>query len=134
MAALSEDGRLNLATVELWNWHNAFEFVSPRYFSELQPTDDPDVRFCGVCQERVYRAHTPLDFITHGELGHCVAIPEGFAPMGTLCTETLGRPTRPDIEERDRRVRDARAWWQRVLAEQPQFAPEAIAEIARFFG
>jgi hypothetical protein len=46
----------------------------------------------------------------------------------------LGRPTRQDIEEQERRVRGTRAWWQGVLAEQPQFAPEAIAEIARTFG
>ena len=133
MAELSDDQRMHLHVVELWNCRNAFEFVCPRYFSELTPTDDPEVRFCGVCQERVYRARTPLDFVTHGELGHCVAIPETYDPMGAFCTETLGRPTRQDIEERDRRVAAILAWWWGVLAEEPQFAPEAIAEVRRVF-
>jgi hypothetical protein len=67
-------------------------------------------------------------------LGHCVAIPEGFDPMGAFCTETLGRPTRQHIEERDRRIVAIRSWWLEVLADRPQFAPEAIAEVARTFG
>jgi hypothetical protein len=134
VAELSDDQRLHLQLVELWNCRNAFEFICPRYFSELEPTDDPTVRFCNVCQERVYQCRTPLDFVTHGELGHCVAIPAGFEPVSAFCTETLGRPTRKHIEERDRRVRETRAFWEAVLAEQPQFAPEAMAEIARTFG
>lgn len=134
MAQLSVDQVHNLYTVELWNCRNAFEFVCPRYFAELDPTNNPDVRFCGVCQERVYLACTPLDFVTHGELGHCVAIPEGYDPMGGFSKETLGRPTPQDIEERDNRIAVVRAWWQAVLAEQPRFAPEAIAEMRQVFG
>jgi len=134
MAKLSDGNRLVLTTVELWNCRNAFEFVCPRYFDLLQATEDSEVRFCEVCREKVYLCRTPLDFVTHGELGHCVAIPEGFSPMGTLCTEMLGRPTQADIEEQDRHVRDIRAWWRGVLAERPQFAQEAIAEVARFIG
>jgi hypothetical protein len=134
MAELSDDQRLHLQVVELWNCRNAFEFVCPRYFSELEPTDDSEVRFCGVCQERVYQCRTPLDFVTHGELGHCVAIPENYSPVGAFCTETLGRPTCQDIEERDRRVAAIRGWWLGVLDQQPRFAPEAIAEVARTFG
>lgn len=131
MAPLNEDQRSNLISVELWNCRNAFEFLCPQYFSELQPTDDPEVRYCGVCRDRVYHCATPLDFATHGELGHCVAIPEGFAPGGALCTAPVGRPTRQDIEEQHRRGAAIRAWWMGVLAEQPQFAREAIAEVAR---
>jgi hypothetical protein len=91
------------------------------------------VRFCDVCREKVYRARTPLDFATHGQLGHCVAIPEDFYPMAALTPSTLGRPTRQEIERQDQRARDVRAWWVGVLAQNPQFAPEAIAEIAKLF-
>jgi hypothetical protein len=125
---------MNLHVVELWNCRNAFDFVCPRYFSELEPTDDPAVRFCAVCQERVYQCRTPLDFVTHGELGHCVAIPETFDPMGAFCTEMLGRPGRAEIEENERHVQAVRAWWLGVLAQQPRFAPAGIAEVARIFG
>jgi hypothetical protein len=131
---LTKDQRMQLHVVELWNCRNAFEFVCPRYFSSLQPTDDPEIRFCEVCQEQVYQCRTPLDFVTHGELGHCVAIPSTFDPMGAFCTEMLGRPSRAAIEENDRHVQAVREWWLGVLAEQPQFAPEAIAEVARMFG
>jgi hypothetical protein len=133
VAGLSEDQRLHLQVVELWNCRNSFEFVCPRYFSELEPTDDPAVRFCNVCRERVYQSRTPLDFVSHGELGHCVAVPEGFSPMGAFCTEMLGRPTRADLEENERHVRAIRSWWNEVLMQQPRFAPEAIAEVARTF-
>ncbi len=134
MAGLSDDQKLHLAVVELWNCRNAFEFVCPRYFDSLQPTEDPEVRFCAVCQEKVYRCATPLDFVRHGELGHCVAIPETFDPMGAFCTEMLGRPSRADIEENERHVRVVRTWWSEVLSQRPKFAPEAIAEVARIFG
>src|SRR4051794_14126155 len=75
MGSLSDDGRFNLTTVELWNCRNAFEFVCPRFFRELEPTDEPGVRFCGVCSERVYLARTPGEFVAHGNRGHCVATP-----------------------------------------------------------
>src|SRR5690348_13319231 len=104
MAGLSDDQKFHLSVAELWNCRNAFEFVCPLYFDSLQPTADADVRYCSVCHEKVYRCRTPLDFVTHGESGHCVAIPEGFSPMATACTETLGRPTRSDIEARKKRV------------------------------
>jgi hypothetical protein len=53
--------------------------------------------------------------------------------MGAFLTETLGRPTKADIEERDRQVAAIREWWHEVLAKPPQFASEAIAEVARLF-
>lgn len=134
MEPLSEDQRMQLHVVEVWNCRNAFEFVCPRYFSELAATDDPTVRFCNVCQERVYQVQTPEEFVARGELGHCVAIPDTFAPMGAFCSEMLGRPTRADLEENERHVAAVRAWWLGVLAEQPRFAPAAVAEVARVFG
>ncbi len=134
MAGLSEDQRMHLHVVELWNCRNAFDLVCPRYFTDLEPTDDPEVGPCKVCQERVYQCRTPLDFVTHGELGRCVATPATFDPMGAFCTEMLGRPSRADIKENERHVQAVRAWWLGVLAEGPHFAPEAIAELARIFG
>lgn len=133
MAELSDDQKIQLAVVELWNCRHAFEFVCPRYFDSLQPTEDPGVRFCPACREKVFFCRSPLDFVSHGEQGHCVALPEGFAPWGAFGSEMLGRPSRADLEAEERRVREVRAWWKSVLSYRPAFAPGAFAEVARYF-
>jgi hypothetical protein len=131
MPGLSREQRDQVTTVEVWNCAHAFEFVCPRYFSSLEPTDDPATRFCGACRERVYVCLTPQEFVSHAERGHCVCIPEGFAPLGLLCTEWLGWPSRQTVEAHERHLQDVRAWWQGVLAGRPPIEPEALAEVAR---
>jgi hypothetical protein len=133
MDELTDDQLCNFETGDVWNCPNAFEFVCPRYWESLEPTADPGIRFCGICQQQVYRCTTPLEFVSHGELGHCVAIPEGYTPV-SIGTELLGRPSpqaRRRYEERNRTVRQ---WWREVLDMQPRFALAALSVVRRWLG
>jgi hypothetical protein len=58
----------------------------PMNWQMLGPTADSDVRHCRACLRDVYYCQTPADFVRHGELGHCVAVPRGVIPMLRLGT------------------------------------------------
>jgi hypothetical protein len=134
MSEFSDERRFRLHVVEVWNCRNAFEFPCPERFKKLESTEDPEVGFCKICQERVHRCHTPAEFVEHAKLGHCVAIPETFEPRRGIRGSWRGRPSRDTVERYEKHVQEVEAWWHGVLAQKPTFAPEAIAEIARMFG
>ena len=102
------------------------------YLSELSPTDESGVHYCPECEQKVYECRTPAEFVEHGNLGHCVSIPEGFAPMNAFL-EQRGHPSRKSIEELQKRKFDIQQWWALVVALQPEFAQEALAEVERIF-
>ena len=132
MEELTDDQLCNMETGDVWNCPNAFEFVCPRYWESLEPTADPAVRHCGVCQQSVHRCTTPLEFVSHAELGHCVAIPEGYTPL-SVGMELVGRPSPQRVREYEDHKCAVRRWWGEVLGMGPRVAPGAFAVLRRVF-
>jgi hypothetical protein len=53
-----------------------FEFRCPKLWSELQrPTENENLRFCGVCKENVYLCSSVKEMDEHAAQKHCVAVP-----------------------------------------------------------
>jgi uncharacterized protein (TIGR02996 family) len=87
-----------------------FEFLCDKRWNNLDPTDDPAVRFCTGCSQKVHYCDTLRVAREHAEEGHCIAIDLGvirrkrdLEPEMAL----LGRP-RPEFlaEEAERRRLD----------------------------
>ena len=53
-----------------WKW----EFQCPKLWSGMRQTDDPNVRMCDVCLEKVYLCETDEEIVRHARSGHCVAV------------------------------------------------------------
>lgn len=51
-----------------------FELPCPRRWEHLQPTLDAGVRFCGVCEARVYHCETATEARKHAAIGRCVSL------------------------------------------------------------
>lgn len=51
-----------------------FEFACPLYWGGLQPTDDPAIRMCDQCDQKVYFTSTADEFIERAARGQCVAV------------------------------------------------------------
>jgi hypothetical protein len=68
----------------------------PQSWQFLASTPVADVRHCRECDRDVYLCLTPAEFVTHGELGRCVAIPENLPP------ETPGESLGLGARNRDR--------------------------------
>jgi uncharacterized protein (TIGR02996 family) len=105
-----------------------FTFLCPNQWGMLQPTDDPAVRFCAGCQQKVYRCETTAQARDHALSGHCIAISGQVA--GTVAREQeaamadcVGRPNPYSLwaqeifsevkrQESSPPVRPAKRWWQ----------------------
>ena len=71
-----------------------FAFECPRMWETLAPTDDPKVRHCADCQQRVYFEDSLAAVESRALAGQCVAIPASVAD-GTfqrLTRAMVGRP------------------------------------------
>ena len=53
----------NRSISEVWNCPEAFEFLCSKKWNDLNPTDLPNVRHCGVCSENVYWSANPEEFV-----------------------------------------------------------------------
>lgn len=84
--------KANPGETEVWNCDNAFEFVCPRKWESLSQTEEPGVRFCGVCSQNVYLCETPLEFVSQGNLGRCVAIRKEVRPAEGFTDYAMGGP------------------------------------------
>jgi uncharacterized protein (TIGR02996 family) len=104
-----------------------FTVRCPNQWGMLQPTEDPGVRFCEGCQQKVYRCETTAQAREHALGGHCIAISAEVA--GTVCGEQeaamadcVGRPdpycywAEEIFSGRKRRQsspeKPAKRWWQ----------------------
>lgn len=47
--------------------------MCPEIWDDLGPTEEPSVRFCGSCRERVYFCATDEETRAHARAGHCIA-------------------------------------------------------------
>ncbi len=61
------------ARIQNCNW--AFSFQCPQMWEQLAPTEDANVRMCGVCLKNVYLCVSDDDVASQAALGRCVAIP-----------------------------------------------------------
>ena len=52
-----------------------FAFQCPERWTKLKKTDDPSVRFCGVCSRNVHLCSTMEEVHHHASKGDCIAIP-----------------------------------------------------------
>lgn len=59
---------------EIQNCNSRLAFECPRRWSELEITEDEDIRFCGICQEKVYLCTTDMELAKRSLLRHCVAV------------------------------------------------------------
>ncbi|TKD06515.1 hypothetical protein [Polyangium fumosum] len=71
-----------------------FSFVCSARWETLAPTEDPTVRFCGHCQERVYFCEKGRVAAAHARAGDCIAVRRDLRDKDVnLDTRTmLGRP------------------------------------------
>lgn len=53
---------------------HVLEYQCPRYWAELDATDDPAVRLCGQCREQVYLVTGEPELSRRAERGECVAV------------------------------------------------------------
>src|SRR5262245_45813438 len=95
---------------QLWNCPGLLSFKCPRWWDHLAPTDAANVRHCAECQRDVHLCASPEEFVAHGKLGHCVAIPDDAVP-GRLMGGYLGRPSQEAVRELEERNERIRKWW-----------------------
>jgi hypothetical protein len=113
----------DVANSELWNCPNLLAFKCPQRWDALSPTSSPDVRSCSTCQRDVHRCETAEDFIRHGRLGHCVAIPEELTP-GALTGGWLGEPSEEVVRESEQRNQQIHELWSRIIGSEGAIDPE----------
>jgi hypothetical protein len=107
----------------VWDCNALLRIVCPRNWEELDPSPNDGVRHCRACKRDVHLCLTPADFVSHGEQGHCVAIPDSLSydPNHRL----LGEPRHEEVLELDRAV----AWWEDVLLREPALDADRIEAI-----
>ena len=123
--------KMDPSNTQVWNCENAFDFVCPRQWESLGQTEAPDVRFCGVCNQNVYLCETPLEFVTQGNLGRCVAMPREVKPGQTTDPHSIGRVATSTVREWQQRCEHVKEWWTGVLANDPTFNTQEFDEIGR---
>ena len=112
---------------ELWNCPKLLKFQCPQQWDALTPSDSPNARSCLICQRAVYRCTTADEFIQHGRLGHCVAIPREVVP-GEL-GDWLGEPSPEEVTESELANQRIYEWWARVLDAQGALDPDQARQL-----
>jgi len=89
-------------------------FTCPQNWDLLQATDSPDVRHCAACKQNVHLCRTAAEFVTHGEQGHCVAIPSDtrLIQLGGI---RVGRVSPESVRAHRANQERVRELWQAVL-------------------
>lgn len=67
----AEDAMETTRTIR--NCPTALGLVCPQRWAELAPTEEPGVRHCGRCDQRVYFCSGDEETIAHARAGHCIA-------------------------------------------------------------
>ena len=134
----------NRPVSEVWNCPEAFEFLCSKKWNDLNPTDIPNVRHCGICSENVHWSDNPEEFVANAKLGRCVAVPtQGLHIDG----EIGGRVSPEYYENRKKDIEQYKFWrssWNLILNQDPFFiiflirkdypdALEMFIEIANHF-
>jgi tetratricopeptide (TPR) repeat protein len=112
---------MDRAISEVWNCPEAFEFLCSKKWKELNLTDLPNVRYCGVCSENVYWSANPEEFVANSKLGRCVAVPRQGMPLDG---EIAGRVSPEYAQERQEHKLQYQSWrsrWNIILNQDPFF-------------
>jgi hypothetical protein len=64
------------ARVQNCDW--IFSFQCPQQWEQLAPTEEANVRMCGVCLKNVYLCASDDEVARHAAIGNCVAIPPDY--------------------------------------------------------
>lgn len=70
-------------------------YPCPMQWSNMQRTDDPEVRFCGSCHTSVFLVANELEYQNRAEAGECVALIPSPAPPDELFVPLAGMPMDP---------------------------------------
>jgi hypothetical protein len=81
---------------QVWDCERMLQFQCPMKWEKLGPSPNADVRHCQACDQDVYLCHTPADFVSHGEQGRCVAIPDEMFPTSDL-SHRLGQTSPEEV-------------------------------------
>jgi hypothetical protein len=92
----------------------------------LEPSRTADVRRCRKCDRDVYLCRTPADFVSHGEQGHCVAIPDDMSASPNL--RQLGE-TSPEQVLIEKALVDRGLAWEDLLLRKAGFDTDRIESI-----
>lgn len=118
----------DIANSELWNCPNLLSFKCPQHWDALSPTSAPAVRSCSICQRDVHRCETAEEFIRHGQLGHCVAIPSELTP-GELTGGWLGEPSDEVVRESELHNDRIHELWSKVIATEGAIHPDQARKL-----
>jgi hypothetical protein len=89
--ARGREGQVRRHALEIENCSWKFKFQCPRLWGGLHPTDDPNVRVCESCLERVYLCKTEAEVLDRSKRGECVAL--GFFRGGGLLGRVIEKST-----------------------------------------
>ncbi|MFO0977590.1 MAG: hypothetical protein U0996_14410 [Planctomycetaceae bacterium] len=115
---------------QIWNCEHAFSTLCPKQWSELALTEQPGIRHCSVCNQDVTYCETPEEFVSLGNAGKCIAVPDQHHPL-ILSRMLLGRPSVDAIRSLDLRQRETAAWWNEAIKSLPAFANGEFDEVSR---
>ncbi len=97
-------------TTTIRNCLPVFRLVCPQRWEDLTPTNEPGVRHCVQCDQRVYRCATDAETIAHARAGHCIAreMPDASEMRAVYVGRPVGVPpeTPPQAEARRRTLRE----------------------------
>jgi hypothetical protein len=88
------------------NCPTVFRLVCPQRWEALTPTEEPGVRHCGRCDQRVYICSSDEEAVTHARAGHCIAreMPDASELPRVYVGQPVGLPPVTSQQEEARRV------------------------------
>lgn len=113
---------------ELWNCEHAFRNRCPKEWASLDSTQTNGVRYCRECEQEVTLCSTPEEFVSLGNAGKCVAVPDVNTPS-SLQSMMMGRPSPELVRALRERQRKTEEWWSAAIERQPLFANDAFSAI-----
>ncbi len=113
----------------VWDCERVLRKRCPHLWQRLDTTPVADVRHCRECARDVYLCRTPADFVAHGELGHCVAIPDDLSPQSHERSFGLGEPSVEEVLREKELLDRSVAWWDEALLRQTTLSAEKIEAI-----
>jgi hypothetical protein len=102
---------------EVWNCQAPLSVECPLQWDNLEPTEASDIRFCNVCQRKVFYCETPDRFIEAARQGRCVALPAKFDHQHPSNPNSrMGLPS----EEGFAAMAESSRWWDYVKENDPE--------------
>lgn len=99
------------ATAAEWsknNPHFYMDFVCPKKWNEMTPTENNKVRFCGDCQKNVYFCDNIIEARDLGQQGCCIGLDVGIERKERDLEgehSFFGRPRKEDLDAEKKRIK-----------------------------